>query len=223
MRKGIIFDLDGTLWDVSKIMYKSFDNKFEELGFTKPTYEKYKSLIGKTPKDFKDTFFPGISEEEKEKYWREILKDGDEYISQYGGILYDGVEETLEELSKDYFLYIVSNCDVGYIENFIEYYDFYHLFDDHISHGSTGLSKGENIIKCVRDNNLDKAFYVGDTNLDYLSAKSAGLEFVYASFGFGNVDSEVIELKEFSDLLDIAEEIFENEDKKENIRNYSSN
>ncbi len=41
-------------------------------------------------------------------------------ISQYNGILYTGVQQTLSELSKKYNMYIVSNCHSGYIEAFLK-------------------------------------------------------------------------------------------------------
>ena len=46
-----------------------------------------------------------------------------DYLTVHGGELYPDVEKTLDELSERYDLYIVSNCQRGYIESFFAYTD----------------------------------------------------------------------------------------------------
>ena len=43
-------------------------------------------------------------------------------MAKVGGRLYEGLEETLKYLSAKYPLYIVSNCQKGYIEAFLSYH-----------------------------------------------------------------------------------------------------
>ena len=40
------------------------------------------------------------------------------YLAEHGGILYPKLEETLQKLSEKYPLFIVSNCQDGYIQSF---------------------------------------------------------------------------------------------------------
>ena len=50
--------------------------------------------------------------------------------------------------------------------------------------------KGSNIRLCVERNALDRAVYVGDTEGDLNSSRKAGTDFIYAEYGFGEVDSK---------------------------------
>lgn len=46
-------------------------------------------------------------------------REENDYLTAHGGELYPDVEKTLDELSESYDLYIVSNCQRGYIESFL--------------------------------------------------------------------------------------------------------
>lgn len=81
--------------------------------------------------------------------------------------VYDGLEETLKELGKRYPLFIVSNCQAGYIEVFLEATGLGHYFKGHLCPGDTGLAKAENIQKISRDYHLSDPVYVGDTMGDF--------------------------------------------------------
>lgn len=93
-----------------------------------------------------------------------------EYLLQHGGCPYPGVREVLEELSRKYFLAIVSNCQKGYIEAFLDYYQLNEYISDKESFGGTGLPKGENIRLVCERNHLERAVYLGDIEGDYRSA-----------------------------------------------------
>ena len=117
--------------------------------------------------------------------------------------MYDGVEHVLERLSQKYNLYIVSNCQEGYIESFYEYHALDKHFTDFENPGRTGLSKGENIQLIMERNDVAKAVYVGDTKGDHEAAKMAGLPFVYAAYGFGDADEFDYVIEEFEELLEL--------------------
>ena len=79
--------------------------------------------------------------------------------------------DTLNELAKDYNLYVVSNCQVGYIETTLRYANITDKVKDHLCYGDTGLHKGETIKLLMKKNNIDEAIYVGDTQGDFEAAK----------------------------------------------------
>ena len=111
------------------------------------------------------------------------------------------------ELRRSYALIIVSNCQDGYIQDFLDFADMRGLFGDFESAGGTGLSKGENIKLVIERNSIDRAVYVGDTQGDLDSADFAGIPFIRAAYGFGQMNRPVPEIREFSDLPEKAAEI----------------
>lgn len=100
-------------------------------------------------------------------------------------IFYPGVKETLTELHKTHRLFIVSNCQQGYIELLMEKGGLGGLISDFDCFGNTGLPKGQTLrLLCERCNVRD-AVYVGDTQGDMEASEQAGLPFVWAAYGFG--------------------------------------
>ena len=107
--KGIIFDMDGTLWDSAENVAASWNLAISELGLKREpiTKEDMYHVMGKTMDVIADILFPDFGN----KY--EVLdycgKRENEYLEEHGGMIYPGVKETLEKLQKEYGLYIVSN------------------------------------------------------------------------------------------------------------------
>ena len=116
---------------------------------------------------------------------------------KHGGKVYPSVGQTLTCLKKAGFhLYIVSNCQKGYIEDFLHTSGTGSLIEDHVCFGDTGKP-------CMERNELQRALYVGDTAGDLDAARKAGIPFIYAAYGFGQVDAEkekVPSIEAFSQL-----------------------
>jgi phosphoglycolate phosphatase len=152
---------------------------------------------------------PDIAKELNESLETTIkcLRKENEFIKQIGGKLYPDIIETLKELSKDYYLYIVSNCDVGYIESFLEYYKITNLFKDIESYGNTNKFKSDNIKLLMKRNNIKEAIYIGDTINDLEAAYNNNLKFIYCSYGFGELDAYDYKIDNFKDILNIRKEL----------------
>ncbi|MDQ0481828.1 phosphoglycolate phosphatase-like HAD superfamily hydrolase [Alkalihalobacillus hemicentroti] len=69
--------------------------------------------------------------------------------------------------------------------------------------GRTGLSKGKNINLIIERNNLSTPIYVGDTEGDLNAARYAGIPFVYAKYGFGQVSEYDEVIEKFDELLNL--------------------
>ncbi|MBE6824816.1 MAG: HAD family hydrolase [Ruminococcaceae bacterium] len=205
---AIIFDLDGTLWDTSDtvvdIWNKVLSVRCPKLKMTK---EIMSSLMGKNKAQFVDDFFVDVEKDEAEMLINEIFKCEQEHLRSHGAELYDNVLETLEKLKNDYALMIVSNCQQGYLNSFLEYYKLKDLLSDYECAGSTGFSKGENIKLVMKRNDIGKAIYVGDTKSDECAAREAGVPFVYASYGFGKSDKYDATLNSFKEIKYVAKEL----------------
>ena len=71
---------------------------------------------------------------------------------------------------------------------FLKSTGFGHYFKGHLCPGDTGMAKAENIMKIRGDNNLSDPVYIGDTLGDFNACRKAGVPFIFAEYGFGQVD-----------------------------------
>ena len=209
MKKGIIFDMDGTLWDSSENVAISWTEKVRELGYDFPdiTQQDVMGVMGLTMDRIADKLFGSLPLEERRELLDRCCDNEEQYLLRHGGVLYPDLEKTLIRLKKKYHLYIVSNCQSGYIETFLEHYGFGEYFDDIECYGNNLKGKGDNIALIVSRNGLDKAWYVGDIQGDYDSTMEAGIDFIHSAYGFGTIDHPVPELERFSDLPGLMKEL----------------
>ena len=200
---GIIFDLDGTLWDSTEIILKVWNdaaNDFKEITTT-VTVEDIQSAMWLLLLDIGKKFYPYLEEEKIKEIVKHCSKIENEYLSIHGAKLYDNLEETLKKLSKNHKLFIVSNCQDGYIEAFYKAHNLEKYFVDFENPGRTGMPKWENIKLIVERNNLKNPVYVGDTAGDRKAAKLAGVPFVFAKYGFGDVEDYDFVVDKLEDVV----------------------
>lgn len=117
-------------------------------------------------------------------------------------VLYPNVKETIRKLSERHRVFIVSNCQAGYIELFLRKTGLEDCVTDMECYGNNGNSKGENIRLLAERNHIEDAVYVGDTKGDYEATVYAGIPFIFAEYGFGDVPESTMRIKDFSELLE---------------------
>lgn len=208
-KSGIIFDMDGTLWDSAKAVADSWTEVVarEYTPERVITEEEIKSVMGLTMDKLAARIFPELPEEKRLQLLEICGREENEYLRTHGAIVYPQVEETFQKLKEKYHLYIVSNCQSGYIEAFLEYYGYGKYIEDTECYGNNGLVKGENIRKVAERNHLTKAVYVGDIQGDYDASMQAGVEFIHAGYGFGTVDANVPEIAAFAELPEVVKSV----------------
>jgi len=203
---SIIFDLDGTLWDSMDTVARGWQNAKEQVDFVSLdfTREVIRPTIGMTYKAIFETLLPELSPEQREAYKAIAAKTELEALHTHGGELYPELDETLKYLLGKYKLYIVSNCQNGYIEAFLKISGMESYFLGHQCYGTKSQPKAENIMDVVKDYQLKAPVYVGDTIGDYDAATKAGVPFIFANYGFGTVDeNQVATISAFRELQDI--------------------
>ena len=210
MKKGVIFDLDGTLWDSSQAVVDSWNEAIRK--FTDEKYyctlEMMHNFMGRTMEEIGIELFCNETRERAMELLTICMDYENQYIEKTGGILFDGLEEMLQELKqRGYFIAIVSNCQEGYIEAFLKYHKLGKYFNDTENYGRTGRDKDYNIKLVVERNKLDKAVYVGDIMGDYNSTMKAGLPFIHAAYGFGTVPEGTPRVESIREIPDKVVEI----------------
>ena len=205
---SIIFDVDGTLWDVRDAVAHAWRDVITELTDWEINFDgkSLGAMFGKTMDTIFFHFYPDSTKEEYEKITGIIYKRQKEYLIRYAPALYEGVEKTLEKLSHRYKLFIVTNAQRGYIDTIFAVHDIQKYFTDWMCFGDTNASKDVTIRKIIERNNLKNAVYVGDTQGDADSCEKAGIPIVYAAYGLGRVEKPWRSIDKFSELEDIFPE-----------------
>lgn len=207
---GIIFDMDGTIWDNTPVFAPSWERACSDMGYdVKFTPDTLKGLFGKTMTDIADACIPDDNPEKR----YETLRLCEEYEMRdleksSVDTTYPSLKETLEKLSKITKLYIVSNCQSGYIETFLERSGLGYLFTDFICYGDNGLGKADNIKGLVEKNHISNPVYVGDIQGDKDACDQAGVGFIWAAYGYGKtIDSCLARINDITELGGIIDGI----------------
>lgn len=200
--KAIIFDVDGTLWDSTQVVAKAWNLALEETTTLdkRVTADELKGLFGRPLDEIVDALFPTLDTKQKKEIQQHLYEYEHDLVGKESCILYEGMIEGIKALSKMHPLFIVSNCQAGYIETFLKVNELEAYIKDYTCPGDTGLLKGENIKLIMKRNHLDTAVYVGDTKGDADACKIAGIPMIYASYGFGQVENPTYVIRKFSDL-----------------------
>lgn len=209
-RYAVIFDLDGTLWDATgcscDIWNRVFD-KHEEVSFTM-TQKISAGLMGKTMEEIGDELFPDLPIAKRRAITDEFGYEEVQYLRENGAMLYPGMRDTVCKLTREYDLYIVSNCQDGYVPAFLEAHDMGRFFKDIEMSGRTGMKKGQNIRLLMDRNGIGNACYVGDTDGDEKAARFAGIPFIWAAYGFGNAQAPDAVTHSINDLPELLRTIW---------------
>ena len=212
MKKGIIFDVDGTLWDSAKPVAESWtlmlERRYPELARIITPDDMYRNM-GKTMDAIGADLFPGLAPDKRDEVMDACMRYENEYLADHPGVTYPNMKETLAALSREYGLYIVSNCQEGYIEALMAACGIASYISDTECIGATGRPKGDNIRLVMERNGLEKCLYVGDTAMDQEAAGKAGIPFVFASYGFGQASGADAVIGSLAELPQAVKEILE--------------
>lgn len=209
MKNSVIFDLDGTLWDVTNSTLDSANiitKKYNLKGISKKTVC---SGFGLNREESSKVYFPDLEPEKSLKLMDEISKINIENLKKKGGKTSPSLKKVLDELIEKYDLYIVSNTSkLEYIQAFLNTSDTAKYFKEYIAASKLKITKADAIQKVIKDNNIKKAVYVGDTKLDLEAANASRIEFVQAKYGFGQDLKTEFYINELNELPKVLEEVF---------------
>ena len=202
---GIIFDIDGTLWDSSKPVLESWNMAIGELvGPEKQISPEYLAGLFGLPMDkIAAALFPDYPQEEQLRLGEICFDYENRYLETHPGTVYPGVMEAIPALAKKYKLYIVSNCQCGYIEVLLKTSGLAPYFEDFLCYGDTKTPKGQTIRTLMKKNNLENVVYIGDTEGDANACKEADVPFLFVTYGFGNVPDAKIKIDSLTELENI--------------------
>lgn len=183
--KSLIFDLDGTLWNTEKSYYYAFttflNNHPNYLSQMKiDVVEKLKAI---TMDKMAPLLFPLETKEIQKQNILECLKYSCEYLTKQD--IKESTVNAIKNLSKEFDLYIVSNCPHEYIDIFFKKTNLKAYFKDVVSLGgftvNDDFDKSNNLKNLVLKHNLSNkdTFFIGDSHLDLDASIYANVNFIY--------------------------------------------
>ena len=208
---GLIFDVDGTIWNSTGIVAEAWNAAIKEAGADadEVTAEILKGQFGKMMNVIGDNLFPRVPEGKERENLLRLCEAKEEKVlaENERDISYPGLKETMKKLSEipGLKLFIVSNCQSGYIELVMEKTGIAEYITDFICYGDNKLPKSENIKIIVERNGLKDPYYVGDIDGDRIASEAAGVPFIHAAYGFGAVEKYDYKVDDITELVGIVE------------------
>jgi phosphoglycolate phosphatase len=201
---GLIFDLDGTLWDCAQASAEGINRAYERHGIeTRITREFVASISGKPAREFDEIILKDVEADTRPQLIESLDELEIKAVSEYATrALYPDVKSGLKKLQSHFKLFLVSNCGVRYLEAFRCHSGIGDLFIDYECFGRTEKLKDENIRAVITRQGLTSACYIGDTAGDEDAARKAGVPFFHARYGFGEPSGNPPAFETFQELVD---------------------
>ncbi len=157
MIENVIFDVDGTLWDCSAAVAKAWNAVYERRGLSRRfSVSEVRSCMGLTMEEIAEKYFFQTERTERDEIVRSCIAEQNALLPKEGGKLYPNIRETLKTLSARFGVYIVSNCECGYIETMLSFARLESFVDGFLCAGMTGKDKGENLRLLMAEHALKK-------------------------------------------------------------------
>ena len=207
LNKAIIFDFDGTLVDSEITIYQCFQSITNFLAPERIDYAK-NILIGPPLRDTVSEILGPHHQDKLNEFVELFIEMHDEQAIK-NTQPYPGVIEILKKLrSKKILMAVATNKRYSPTIKLINHFDWQEYFTSiECSDSQSQIrNKDEMIQEILKNNNFNKAYFVGDTVNDGLSANLNQLPFILALYGYGrNQDWTRVNVKkviqDFSEIL----------------------
>ncbi len=207
----VIFDLDGTLMDTLEDLADAVNEILSRNGYPVRTIREVRRIVGN---GLRQTLTLCLPEGTKQEVVDRLLPEFASYYQEHCQIKtkpYDGIEDTLRELSaRGFKLAIVSNKRDEAVktlnrEYFAEYVRV--AIGENESAGIRKKPAPDTVYQALRElgSSREQAVYVGDSEVDRMTAENAGLPCVSVDWGFR--DREELEKLKPAWLISRPEEL----------------
>lgn len=203
---GLILDIDGTIWNTTGIVSVAWNKAIDISGYKvkKVNAQILQKEFGKTMNVIAQDLWPELSDSDRDILLSHCCTE--EQIALRNNeldICYSGVIDSIKKISLALNVYIVSNCQNGYIELMLEKTGLSDYVKDFECYGRTGKGKAENILMLAARNSVKNPVYVGDTQGDCDACLQISVPFIWASYGFGTASTYIEKISSFPEFQSV--------------------
>ncbi len=195
MNKNIYLamDIDGTIYDAGDILEESFSDGIEsciksgrvpDLNF--PSKEDIVKTLGLTLSEIFIQLFPSLEKDNRDELSSICTGNLVNMIRARRGLLIEGVEETVPELSESgYHMLVASNGVKSYVEAILETYDLRKFFSPPFVYPEGEIDDKTGVVEfyCSNLKDADLIIMVGDRFTDLEAARENNIPFIGCAFG----------------------------------------
>ena len=187
MKTGILFDLDGTLLDTLDDLADAVNYTMGQFGYPQRTREEVRCFVGNGARQLIERAVPDGADVDV------VLAAFRTYYDAHCQVKtkpYGGIMEALAELEKKYPIAVVSNKPDSAVKSLCADY-FPGLYARGESTDCPRKPAPDMVFKAMEAIGVERCIYVGDSEVDVLTAKNAGMPCLSVLWGFR--DREEIE------------------------------
>ena len=186
MKTGVLFDLDGTLLNTLEDLVDATNYALAQFGHPPRTLMEVRRFIGNGAENQIRLSLPDDHKEDLQK----VLATYKPYYTAHCQIKtkpYDGILEGMADLKDEFALAIVSNKPDAAVKALADQY-----FPGMYALGETEKCPRkpapDMVYLAMQNLGVEKCIYVGDTEVDVLTAKNAGVPCLSVTWGFRDVE-----------------------------------
>ncbi len=182
-RIGILFDLDGTLLDTLEDLTDAVNYMLRQFNCPERSIEEIRRRVGNGPLNLVTLALPENCAEPSPQQALQIYKSYYEAHSRIKTKPYDGVTDALERLSRKFPIAVVSNKQDAAVKTLCK-----NFFPGIYAQGEIAdcprKPAPDMLFMAMKVIGVDTCIYVGDSDVDVLTAKNAGVPCVAVTWGF---------------------------------------
>lgn len=184
----IIFDLDGTLLNTLEDLADSVNYALRTYDLPERTLQEVKCFVGNGVELLMERAVAGALSKEDELECLAVFKQHYSENMNHKTRPYDGILDLVKELLKrNYHIAIVSNKFDSAVKNLnVDYFE--NLFPVAIGASDTVAKKPapDSVLEALKQlkSGKERAIYVGDSDVDIMTARNSGLPCISVTWGF---------------------------------------
>jgi len=177
---GILFDLDGTLLNTLEDLHDAVNHTLRTLGYPRRSLEEVRRFVGNGARRLMEQAVPEGADAEEAFM---VFKSYYDTHCQIKTAPYEGIPQALKILAARYPLAIVSNKPDSAVKTLCADY-FPGIYARGESADCPRKPAPDMVYKAMADIGVERCIYVGDSEVDVLTARNAGVPCLSVLWGF---------------------------------------